>query len=209
MQRHNFKCSSLQQARKSWSTSLTDPTPEEVVVKTLKCWKETAEAVQHGRSFTKNEALCRLDRESENAAAPGGTFLTTPQLCDFLFTLPGSPCDKAVTGSAPHSRRQKASHPAGISTAPSSCLQQVFALRHSSHQIPSGMRVEGSGWRFFNILRLAAHLKTLNPTVGGWRGGEGGGGHQYNTSSYQGGWISLSSSVESITTLRGISVRPR
>lgn len=47
--RHNVNYSSPEQARKSWSTSLTDPTPEEVAVKTLKCRKQAAEVVQRGR----------------------------------------------------------------------------------------------------------------------------------------------------------------
>lgn len=79
-----------------------------------------------------------------------------------------------MTSSAPRGYRQWTIHPAaGTSTvpAPSSCPRQVFTLRHSSYQIASRMRAEGSAWRLFNILRLAVHLQMVNLAVGVGGGG--------------------------------------
>lgn len=131
--------------------------------------------VQDGTRFTKTKLFvdCAVKVRSPAAASfwrPVRTFLATLRLCHFFsFTPPGSPPDDAVTSSAPRGYRQWTIHPAaGTSTvpAPSSCPRQVFTLRHSSYQIASRMRAEGSAWRLFNILRLAVHLQMVNLAVG-------------------------------------------
>lgn len=116
-------------------------------------------------------------RKWERSSFLAGISSPPPQPCDFSpFTL----CLEVhmwrggdeLCPSRPQTIGQSSSRWGGgwgISTvpAPSSCLRQVFALRHSGHQIASWMRVGGSGWRLFNISRMAAHLKTVNPEVGG------------------------------------------
>lgn len=169
-----------QQVRKSRSKSLTDTTPAKVVVKSPKRWNRGSRGGARRNAVHKNKALCWLRRKSEKSssrvisAVLSG--LSSPLfgfVIFFSFTPPGSPPDDAVTSSAPRGYRQWTIHPAaGTSTvpAPSSCPRQVFTLRHSSYQIASRMRAEGSAWRLFNIFRLAVHLKMVNLAVGG-RGG--------------------------------------